>query len=246
MKFTNLCMYFFLFILLFAIIYLGNLKFSTSKFDISNIYSTNQLYDNTSIRIAHEFGIIAIIGIIGIAIVYFIYKLSKISDKEYEEKYGKKRPESFVDLLITLFIIFIFFALLADSGYIFPRKPPKWRAQQNECYSNIRTIQSAVEMYNMDVSETDMIHELKDDTLKNLKNQGYLKSFPKCPTNRSIATYTSFGDIADEFLGFICCGTDPIAINGPLEGHGTIEGVKNYTELKEKLLKERLYQRNRR
>ena len=67
------------------------------------------------------------------------------------------------------------------------------------CASNIRIIQGAVEMYNMD-SKISMKH-LDNDSMKELIKGKYLKEEPEKP--ETSCEYKNFGNLADD--GFVFC-----------------------------------------
>ena len=53
---------------------------------------------------------------------------------------------------------------------------------QKSCYSNLRVVQGAVEMYNMDSKV--MLEELNKETFKNLVIGGYIKEGIACPAGK--------------------------------------------------------------
>lgn len=73
-------------------------------------------------------------------------------------------------------------------------------ARTKACYSNIRVIQGAVEMYNMDVPS-----KMEELDLEILKSSGYLNGIPTCP-EAGTNTYTGH-DLAGK--GEVMCGPEP-------------------------------------
>ena len=69
-------------------------------------------------------------------------------------------------------------------------------ARQKACFSNIRVLTGAMEMYNMD--HNTMMHTLDIDALV---KGGYLKSAPTSP--EPDCEYYSEGDLTED--GVICC-----------------------------------------
>ncbi len=76
-------------------------------------------------------------------------------------------------------------------------------SRQKACYSNIRVIQGAVEMYNMDT--TPMMDDLNMTTL--IKG-GYIRGEIKCPEPQIKVKYTNIGKLSN--TGEVSCGNDPI------------------------------------
>ena len=94
------------------------------------------------------------------------------------------------------FIIICFLLVFTICNPVFARRS----ARDKACFSNIRVIQGAVEMYNMDVST--MMEELNPKTLDILVKEKYLKSLPN-PTEPGKCEYKSIGNLTDE--GIIYC-----------------------------------------
>ena len=69
------------------------------------------------------------------------------------------------------------------------------------CLSNVRIIQGAIEMYNMDNST--MIERIEDNTFSLLVNGGYLKRIPK--GLEKSCEYKSMGNMAENGNGIVFC-----------------------------------------
>ena len=96
---------------------------------------------------------------------------------------------------IKYILIFSLFIILCCNT-AFARRSSRDKA----CFSNIRVIQGAIEMYNMDVST--MMEELNPKTMDILVKEKYLKSYPT-PPETSKCEYQSIGDLTD--AGIIFC-----------------------------------------
>lgn len=84
-------------------------------------------------------------------------------------------------------------------------------AKQKACQANIRIIQCAIELYNLDNSDMmidGMNKRQSSMALEHLVEEGYMKSIPICPVT-GVASYYGIGDLTKD--GEICC-----------EYHGTI------------------------
>ena len=92
-------------------------------------------------------------------------------------------------------IIICCLLFLGISNNAFARRS----ARDKACLSNIRVIQGAVEMYNMDVST--MIEELNPKTMSFLVKGGYLKVEPVKPETQ--CEYKSVGNLTNN--GIIYC-----------------------------------------
>ena len=101
-----------------------------------------------------------------------------------------------IELMIVIAIIGILAAMAIPNF-----KKARASARQKACYSNIRVLQGAVEMYNMDVST--MMTTLNQGTLRNGK---YLKGTADlmCPETSKQKGYKESGDLTDN--GEITCG----------------------------------------
>ena len=71
--------------------------------------------------------------------------------------------------------------------------------RDKSCFSNIRVIQGAIEMYNMDIS--DRIEHIEPDTINRLVKGKYLKTEPSKP--ETTCEYKSIGDLTEG--GFVFC-----------------------------------------
>ena len=101
------------------------------------------------------------------------------------------------------------------------------RTRQKVCYSNIRILQGAIEMYNMDYPES--ISELNRETSKRLIS-GYIKAIPKCLEYPTVDDQYKGENL--EGVGHIYCGTDGIGMRMTADmdlklGHGTLDGKVN-------------------
>ena len=96
---------------------------------------------------------------------------------------------------IKYILIFSLFIILCCNT-AFARRSSRDKA----CFSNIRVIQGAIEMYNMDVST--MMEELNPKTMDILVKEKYLKAYPT-PPETSKCEYQSIGDLTD--AGIIFC-----------------------------------------
>ena len=99
--------------------------------------------------------------------------------------------------MLKKIIIICCLLIFAIYNPVFARRES---ARDKACFSNIRVILGAVEMYNMDVST--MMEELNPKTLDILVKGKYLKSLPNLP-EPSKCEYKSLGNLTDE--GFIYC-----------------------------------------
>ena len=121
-----------------------------------------------------------------------------------------------IELMIVIAIIGILAAMAMPNF-----KTSRWQARQKACYSNIRVIQGAVEMYNMD-SPTMIGTGFNSDTV--LVSGGYLKPGVKCPEMNSW-TYKDNGKALDND-GEVCCGVS--GTGGTLsdmgKNHGSLSG----------------------
>ena len=124
-----------------------------------------------------------------------------------EEKPNEAKPltvtKFFLDIIISSIILtFIFLALLPHYPQIRPSR------LKDNCFSEIRLIAGAVELYNLD--NEIKINKLDEKTLQTLVDTKYLKRLPdpfieKCK-------YSSEGDLATD-TGIIYC-----------EAHGDLNG----------------------
>lgn len=82
------------------------------------------------------------------------------------------------------------------------------QARHKACYANMRVLMGAVEMYNMDHTENEMIHVLTEREIDLLVQGKYLKSEISRPEQD--CTYGTVGDLTG--TGIVCCSV-----------HGTVE-----------------------
>ena len=161
--------------------------------------------------------------------IYILLKLGnnkstdkkKYSEEESEDNTGCGCHFTLIELIIVIVVILVL-AASAQPGCVLKSR---WPARQKACYSNIRVLQSAVELYNMDVPGKNMMKSLN---IEKLIRQGYLKEKPSCPENSS-NEYVSLNNLSDN--GMISCGKDPIGAtpeNQGRDGHGTINGKAFY------------------
>jgi prepilin-type N-terminal cleavage/methylation domain-containing protein len=107
-------------------------------------------------------------------------------------KMNKRRGFTLIELMIVIAIIGILAAIAVPNF-----KKAREQAREKSCYANMRVIQGAIEMYNMDNSSM-----MTDLTIANLTGDaGYLKSEPKCPSNTG--AYSPAGDMSN--AGKITC-----------------------------------------
>ena len=116
------------------------------------------------------------------------------------------------ELLIVIGIIFILAAMAVPNHH--GRNSSSRRL--NYCRSNIRVLQGAIEMYNMDVPTPMMMTEINDENQKILIKGKYIKSKEPlvCPETYQKGHYLSEGDLSSE-EGVMYCTY-----------HGTLEGIK--------------------
>ena len=105
---------------------------------------------------------------------------------------NKKKAFTLIELIIVIAII----AILAKMSQPMCIKRSRPSARQKACFSNLRVIQGAVEMYNMDNSE--FMTKLDLDLL--IKGK-YLKELPSKPEES--CSYISIGDLSKD--GVIAC-----------------------------------------
>ena len=89
------------------------------------------------------------------------------------------------ELNIYTILLLLFFIFINNNAYA-----RRASARDKACFSNIRVIQGAVEMYNMDVDGDSMMRNLDIDILIKEK---YLKSEPSHP--ETSCKYIAFGDL---------------------------------------------------
>ena len=102
-------------------------------------------------------------------------------------KYMNKKGFSFIELVLVIFIIFIIFILYAMSR---PNvRPVTGYRIQKACYSNIRVLMGAAELYNMDVKEEE---QMKSLDIKHLIKTKYLKDEPVLPDKEKCVYYSEY------------------------------------------------------
>jgi prepilin-type N-terminal cleavage/methylation domain-containing protein len=116
---------------------------------------------------------------------------------------NKKRAFSIIELLIVIGIIGILAAMAVP-----PHHGRRRYDSSKSCFSNIRVLQGALEMYNMDHSV--MIPEMNEVVIDILVREKYLKEAPVGPIPRRCKYYNQ-GDLTN--TGVIYC-----------EYHGSIDG----------------------
>ena len=115
---------------------------------------------------------------------------------------NKKRAFTVIELLIVIAIIGILAAMAQP-----PHRSRRYDSSKS-CFSNIRVLLGALEMYNMDHSI--MIPEMNEVVIDILVREKYLKEAPVGPIPRRCKYYNQ-GDLLD--TGVIYC-----------EYHGSIDG----------------------
>ena len=120
---------------------------------------------------------------------------------------------------IELTVIFAIITILANTNVPAFRNYG-WSSRQKTCYSNMRIIQSAVEVYNADNTV-----KMRKLNLPLLDEKGYLKRKHdiKCPESNK-DNYKAFGNLLKD--GEIGCGDEPIGgtLSNQKKYHGTISG----------------------
>ena len=101
-------------------------------------------------------------------------------------------------LLTKRYIIFFLF-LIAFTFVNLPVFATRGYAPQKECFSNIRVISGAIEMYNMD-NEV-MMKELNEENANLLIEGNYLRKMPK--GSKPLCRYRSSGDLTAD--GIVYC-----------------------------------------
>ena len=133
----------------------------------------------------------------------------------------EKKKKSYIRIFFTAIVIYII-------CYILFNPPPPRRRIENplkSCYTNLRIIQGAVEMYNMD-------HEklMTDLDMKLLIDGHYLKNEPRKPLKECY--YYSIDNISEN--GEICC-----------ELHGGLIAAANSNIARKKEIEQQSYEREK-
>ena len=114
--------------------------------------------------------------------------------------------------IIKKILLFALIAVLISSP-VFARR---YSDPQKSCFTNMRLLLGALEMYNMDNDE--MIHEMNEDVIEVLKRGNYLKGDDfYCPKKREPGHYHNQGDLCED--GVIYCD-----YHGSVEGNGSGKG----------------------
>ncbi len=124
---------------------------------------------------------------------------------DVQAKSVAKEAVSVVNIIVGLgiFLFMLAVVLVPNMG----RSGARRNARLKSCMANMRVLQGAVEMYNMDNME--MIKYMDDANMQRLIEGKYLRSLPVCPASHP-GKYRSAGDLAGE--GVISCSV-----------HGTVE-----------------------
>ena len=91
-------------------------------------------------------------------------------------------------------LICCLFVMAIIGNYAFARPDPR----QVYCFQNIRLIQGAIEMYNMDYNPG--IRHIEEDTIKKLMENGYIKKEPV--KNDPKCEYKSIGNLEEDGIVF--------------------------------------------
>ncbi len=114
--------------------------------------------------------------------------------KMFYKKNNKKRAFTVIELLIVIAIIGILAAMAQP-----PHRSRRYDSSKS-CFSNIRVLLGALEMYNMD--HDIMISEMNETVMDILFREKYLKQIPVGPVPRR-CKYYNHGDLTD--TGVIYC-----------------------------------------
>lgn len=74
------------------------------------------------------------------------------------------------NILMVLFALFVIWVAIMPSGY----QTPRLGALKKSCISNMKTVEGAVELYNMENGQSPIL------TISDLVAKGYLKTEPQC------------------------------------------------------------------
>ena len=204
--------YLFIFLVLFVFIVNVVVFASGGVNAISGAMSgiTNSDVNNTMRMVVFFFVLLLVAGLL-----YLVYK------------FFKKKSIGDILIYIIFFVIILIIAEMAMPNFRMHNN--RESARQKACYSNIRVVQGAVEMYNMDAplaTGSKNIHLFMDKmNMQNLVKGGYLKPGIKCP-GIGEDTYTNVGNLDGD--GEVSCGKEGgigyNLSNPKLKYHGTLSG----------------------
>ncbi len=113
-------------------------------------------------------------------------------------------------MMIRNKIVFLLLFILWLSSPVLARREVNY---QKACFSNMRVLQGALEMYNMDNNE--MLHEMNDDVIELLRKGKYItEDRIFCPYKKDPGHYHNQGDLCED--GVIYC-----------DYHGSIESYSD-------------------
>lgn len=110
-------------------------------------------------------------------------------------KIYNKKAFTLIELLIVIVIIIIIASCMKPNVH-----PTRASTREKNCFSNLRVITGAVEMYNLDNPPKNQMRSLE---LQTLVNGHYLKSIPTGPDVS--CKYFSDGDLSVASEGIIAC-----------------------------------------
>lgn len=136
----------------------------------------------------------------------------------------------------TSWKLFTSIFLLSISIALTPSYPKGQSERYGEkgCFSNIRVLRGAIEMYNMDSSTT--INEINKNSIELLKTKGYLKNF----NYPSECNYFSKGNLFNDYDSVIYCSYHGSIIEN---GIAKIPASKEY-ENEQKIKNEKMNKTN--
>ena len=111
-----------------------------------------------------------------------------------------EKPRNISAILLETAIVFIVVFVLTCMA-VPTYSAPRASTRQKACYSNIRVLYGAIEMYNLDHKDT--FKELNEKTLNSLYDEKCLKGDINLPTPR--CNYRSEGIIKENGEGFVYC-----------------------------------------
>lgn len=163
---------------------------------------TNSDVNNTMRMVVFFFVLLLVAGLL-----YLVYK------------FFKKKSIGDILIYIIFFVIILIIAAMAMPNFKMDSNRYGYR-RYKACYSNIRVVQGAVEMYNMDSKIM-----MKNMNMQNLVKGGYLKQGIKCPEFGE-DMYTNVGNLDGD--GEVSCGKEGgtgVNLSNPkLKYHGTLSG----------------------